>query len=74
VRYNRTASEKGSARFRRSLYIVEDMAPGDVLTSDNLRSIRPGFGLAPKHYEELLGQKVVRAVARGTPASWDLVG
>jgi pseudaminic acid synthase len=73
VRYDRTASEQGTARFRRSLYIVEDMAAGDVLTSETLRSIRPGFGLAPKHYDELLGQKVVRAVARGTPASWDLV-
>ena len=73
VRYERTAAESGSMQFRRSLYIVADMAADDVLTVENLRSIRPGFGLPPKYIDVLLGKRVNRAIARGTPMSWDLI-
>lgn len=73
VRYERTAAEAGSVQFRRSLYIVADMAAGDVLTAENLRSIRPGFGLPPKYIDVLLGKRVNRAIARGTPMTWDLI-
>lgn len=59
--------------YRRSLYIVENMKKGDVLTKKNLRAIRPGGGLELKYHQELLGMKVNRAVTRGTPMSWDLV-
>lgn len=74
VRYEKSASETGNAQFRRSLYIVEDVKAGDPLTERNLRSIRPGFGLPPKHYDLLLGKRVNRDVKRGTPMSWDLIG
>lgn len=74
ITYERRASEAGNAAFRRSLYIVRDMKAGEALTPETLRSIRPGHGLHPRHYEQLLGKRVNRAVARGTPMSWDLIG
>lgn len=73
ITYDLQPAEQGSIVFRRSLYIVEDMAAGEVLTPENLRRIRPGHGLPPKHYEFLLGKKVTKAVKRGTPMNWDLV-
>lgn len=74
VSYGPTEAELGSLVFRRSLYIVEDMKAGDVITSRNLRAIRPGLGLPTKYIDKLLGKHVTRDVARGTPASWDLLG
>jgi len=74
VRYDKTASERGNVQFRRSLYVVADMKAGEALTAKNLRSIRPGYGLAPKFYDMLLGKRVNRDVTRGTPMSWDLLG
>ena len=73
VRYGTTQQEKRSIRFKRSLYIVEDMKKGERLTAKNLRNIRPGLGLAPKYLDELLGKAVTRAVKRGTAVSWDLI-
>ena len=73
VNYGVTQNEKKSLVFRRSLYIVQDLEAGAELTRDNLRAIRPGFGLPPKYYEVLLGMKVATAVKRGTPASWEIV-
>ena len=58
VDYGRKSSEEGNAKFRRSLYFVKDLKAGDVLTADAVRSVRPGFGLAPKYLESLLGQRV----------------
>lgn len=74
VRYELAEQEKKSLQFRRSLYITEDMRAGEVLTEKNLRRIRPGQGLSPKHYDALIGQKVRCDVKRGTPMSWDLLG
>lgn len=74
VRYEKSESEKGNAQFRRSLYIVEDMQAGETLTERNLRAIRPGYGLAPKYHDLLIGKRVNRAVTRGTPMAWDLLG
>ncbi len=74
IRYDKSDSEKGNVQFRRSLYIVTDLAEGDILTADNLRSIRPGFGLAPRYWDLLLGKRVNRAVSRGTPMTWELIG
>ena len=68
-----TPEESGSLVFRRSLYICEDMAAGDLLTPLNLRAIRPGYGLAPKFMDRLLGRRVSRAVTKGTPMGWDLL-
>ena len=73
VRYEMAEQEKKSLQFRRSLYIAEDMSAGDVLTEKNLRRIRPGRGLSPKHYDLLLGKKIKCDVKRGTPMSWELV-
>jgi N-acetylneuraminate synthase len=73
VHYDLKDSERGNAAFRRSLYICEDLEPGDVLTARNLRAIRPGYGLAPKHLDDLLGRRVTRKVSRGTPADWSIV-
>ncbi|MGF1605633.1 MAG: pseudaminic acid synthase [Rhodothalassiaceae bacterium] len=71
--YQVKPAEQETLRFRRSLYVVRDLAAGERLGPDSVRSIRPGFGLAPKHYEAVLGRAVVRAVSRGTPVTWDLL-
>lgn len=71
--YDRTAGEAENVIFRRSLYVVRDIAAGTPFTSDNLRSIRPGYGLSPKHYDELLGRRATRDLARGTALAWDMV-
>ena len=71
--YSRKESEKGNAQFRRSLYVVADVKAGDAVTPDNVRSIRPGFGLAPRHYDKILGRKFVSDVQKATPVSWDLL-
>ena len=73
ISYNVTAHEKKSLQFRRSLYIVEDMKAGDKFTKNNLKSIRPGFGISPKYYDCILGHKVHRDVKRGTALNWDLI-
>jgi pseudaminic acid synthase len=73
VYYGLTQKEQKSLIFRRSLYVAEDLAPGDALTENNLRIIRPGLGLPPKYFETLIGKRVGRAVRRGTPMSWDLL-
>lgn len=72
VRYGPTEADTRSLQFRRSLYVVEDMKAGDVLTPANLRAIRPGLGLPPKFIDRLMGRRIARDVARGTPASWDI--
>lgn len=74
VRYGGTAAEEKSRAFRRSLYISRDMKAGDLLTPDNLRAVRPGFGLPPKHYDTLLGRRVGVDVPAGTPMAWELLG
>lgn len=73
VTYERTEAEKGNAKFRRSLYVVEDVKAGTLVTEGNIRSIRPGFGLAPKNYEDVLGMKFTVDVTKGTPLSMDII-
>jgi len=73
ITYGGTASEEGSRVFRRSLYIAKDMEEGEALTRENLRIVRPGFGLPPKFYGDLLGKRVKRPLTLGTPVSWDLL-
>lgn len=73
VRYEMQEQEKKSVVFRRSLYIVEDMKAGDVITEQNMRSIRPGLGLLPKYYDCVLGKKVNKDIKKGTPLSWSFV-
>jgi len=74
VTYGPTQVEQKSLAFRRSLYIVADLEAGDILTLENLRAIRPGFGLAPKYLDVVLGRKVRASVKKGTPLTWDLLG
>lgn len=73
VSYGPTESEISSIMFRRSLYITQDMKKGQALSRDNFRSIRPGFGLAPKHFNELMGKRVKKNLPKGTALSWDLI-
>lgn len=68
-----SATEQRSEQFRRSIYVVADIAAGEALTPDNIRCIRPGFGMATKHYASVLGQKAVRAISRGTPLEWSML-
>lgn len=73
VTYGPTEAERKSLVFRRSLYIAKDMRAGEVLTSENLRVVRPGMGLHPRYYEDLLGRKVRQDLKMGTAVSWDLI-
>lgn len=73
IHFGGTESEQAGRKKRRSLYVGEDMKAGDVLTPANLRRIRPGSGLPPRHYDALLGRKVGRDVKMGTPVTWDIL-
>ena len=73
VRYGPSTEEESSRIFRRSLYVTRDLEAGDPLTEENLRSIRPGFGLSPRYYTQVLGRRLRRAAPRGTPLTWDLL-
>ena len=73
ISYGPTQAEEKSLLFRRSLYVAEDMKVGDVFTAKNLRVVRPGEGLHPRHYDQLLGRRINRDAKRGTPISWDLL-
>jgi len=72
--YDTLGSERGSLLFRRSLYVTADVKAGETLTRANIRSIRPGNGLAPAHLGEVLGKPAARDIARGEPLAWEMVG
>ncbi|MDK9762840.1 pseudaminic acid synthase [Vibrio sp. D420a] len=72
VNYERTEAEKGNVKFRRSLYVVKDIKAGQKVTPENVRSIRPGFGLAPKYYDEIMGKEVKEDISRGTPVNHNM--
>jgi N-acetylneuraminate synthase len=74
VSYGPSEAEKDSMQFRRSLYVVKDLKAGDLLTRDNVRAIRPGFGLATKHIEQVLGRAANQDVKRGTALGWEMIG
>ncbi|MBL7933949.1 MAG: N-acetylneuraminate synthase family protein, partial [Bacteroidia bacterium] len=71
--YEMDNKKKKSREFSRSLFISEDVKKGDTLNENNLRSVRPGYGMHPKYLKEMLGKKVNRDVQNGTPFSKDLV-
>lgn len=73
VRYGTVGAEEKSTQFRRSLYFVADLKPGDVLTPQNVRAIRPGFGLPTRFLDQVLGMTVKCSVGRGTPLEWRLL-
>ncbi|PID40426.1 MAG: pseudaminic acid synthase [Proteobacteria bacterium] len=72
--YGPNPSEAESLKFRRSLYVVADVAQGERLTADNVRSIRPGQGLAPEYMDRIIGKKANQPIKRGTPLAWCFVG
>jgi pseudaminic acid synthase len=71
--YELQPSEKENTKFRRSLYVVKDLHKGEVITHEHVRSIRPGFGLAPKYLDQIVGQVALHSVSYGTPVGWSLV-
>jgi pseudaminic acid synthase len=73
VNYDLNEKTKRSREFSRSLFVVEDIKSGEILTKKNVRSIRPGFGLQPKYLEDVLGKRCKRFIAKGTPLTWELL-
>ena len=73
VNYTRTADEAKNVQFRRSLFVVEDVAAGELFTPQNVRSIRPAQGLHTRHLSEILGRRAASRIERGTPLSWEHV-
>ncbi len=71
--YTRQESERQNMVFRRSLYAVEDIAAGQMFTDRNVRSIRPGYGLAPKHLRDIIGRNAARPLKRGTALKFEFV-
>lgn len=74
VFYGPTEPEKGSLKFRRSLYVTADIKKGERFDSHNLRAIRPGYGLAPKYLDLFMGRRASRDIQRGSPITWDMLG
>ena len=73
VEYTLTEKMKKGREFSRSLFVVKDMKSGETFTEENIRSIRPGYGLHPKYLKKILGKKAKSDIKRGTPLNWDLV-
>ena len=71
--YERKPVEKDNIKFRRSIYVVRDIDSGEALTKENIRRIRPGYGLPPKYFNELIGKRVKSRVEKGTPLDWDML-
>lgn len=74
VKYGPTRQEMGNLQFRRSIFCVKDIKKGEKITKDNVRIIRPGYGLVPKYYNEIMGQKALQDIRRGTPLQFDMIG
>lgn len=73
VDYELTEKKKKSRQFSRSLFIVKDVKAGDKISMENIRSIRPGFGLHPKHFSEIIGKEFIKNIEKGTPMSFNLI-
>jgi len=73
VHYGSTDEEEKSRVFRRSLFVVKDMKAGETFNTENLRSIRPGYGLSPKYLKVFLGKTVKKNIIKGTPLNWDFI-
>ena len=74
IRYCPTPAEEKSLVFRRSLYVAQNMQAGENFTPENLRVVRPGKGLNPRYHDTILGKRASKALVKGTPLDWDLVG
>ena len=73
VDYGRKPSEQANIKFRRSLYFVKDIEAGEIIIEGHVKSIRPGFGLSPKYFDQVIGKKVKRNVKAGTATNWELI-
>lgn len=73
IHYKRKSSEQGNVQFRRSLYFVKDMSDGEVITPECIRSVRPGYGLPPKYFDQLIGAKVNKSIKINTPVTLENV-
>ena len=73
IDYGRKSSEQANVKFRRSLYFVKDLREGDVITADAVRSVRPGFGLAPKYFDAIVGRIVTKDVFSATAVNWEQI-
>ena len=73
ISYGPTKSENIGVKNRRSLFVVKDIRKGEVISHDNVRSIRPGHGLEPKYIDDALGMKAKRDLSKGTPLQWDII-
>lgn len=71
IQYGPSLKEIESRQYRRSLYFIEDIKEGEEITKNNMRRIRPGLGLPPKYYSQILGKKANQDIKRGTPVGWD---
>ena len=72
IDYSMSETKKSNRKIGRSLFIVQDVKAGEELTEANVRSIRPGHGLPPKHFKEILGKKAIVDIKRGTPLTWSV--
>lgn len=73
INYGQKSSEQGNVQYRRSIYFVKDLAEGELITPDAIRSVRPGYGLAPKYLEQIIGKSVTQSVKANTPTSFALI-
>lgn len=73
VNYRLTEKQMKSREFSRSLYVVKDIKAGEIITEDNVRSIRPGYGMHPKYFKKILGRTARVSLEKGTPFSWELI-
>lgn len=73
VNYDLSEKIKKSRKFSRSLFVVKDIKAGELFTEENVRSIRPGYGLHPKHLKDVIGRKARKNITKGTPLSWDMI-
>jgi pseudaminic acid synthase len=73
ISYDISEKEKINKNFRRSIFVVKDIKKGEIFTENNIRVIRPAYGLLPKYYEEILGKKAIKDIERGTPLEWNMI-
>jgi N-acetylneuraminate synthase len=73
IHYGPTKGEREGKVFRRSLFAVRDIRKGEILSEENVRSIRPGFGLPPKYLRDVLGKRSRKSIHKGTPLRWDML-
>jgi sialic acid synthase SpsE len=73
INYGCKSSEQGNVKFRRSLYAVKEIRAGEIITEENVKSIRPGYGLAPKYWDDVMGKRVKFDIPSGTALNWDML-